>query len=106
VDERDARVTKALAEVHFVLTLLGPHEGTVSVATADMLAAEIRRLRSQQERILVMIHSWRDVAREQRERACEWRGMGESFAWHAIRIESIAEVIETQAKLLESIITT
>lgn len=100
-DSQDARVAKALAEVHFVQTLIGPHESTEAV-----LAAEVRRLHSQRERIVVMIKSWREVAREQRACAKAWREQGESFSWHAIRTDAAAEILETQATLLESIITT
>lgn len=100
-DARDARVAKALAEVHLVQTLIGPHESTEAV-----LAAEVRRMHSQRERVIVMIKSWREVAREQRECAEAWRAQGEAFSWHAIRTDAAAEILETQAKLLESIITT
>lgn len=101
MNERDARVAKALAEVHLVQTLIGPHESTEAV-----LAAEVQRLHSQRARVFVMIDSWREVAREQRAMAREWRAQGEAFAWHAIRTDAAAEILETQAKILESIVTT
>lgn len=101
MNERDERVAKALAEVHFVQTLIGPHDSTEAV-----LAAEVRRWHGAGERIAIMIKSWRDVASEQREAARQWRTQGEAFAWHAIRTDAAAEILETQAKLLESIVKT
>ena len=95
---RSAKVAKALFEARFVQTLLGMRESSESV-----LAEEVRILYGAIERVRVMIHSWRDIAAEQRNIAAHWRTQGESLAWHAIRADTSADLLETQATLLESI---
>ena len=101
--DRESRVAKALAEVHYVQTLLGPHHSAEAV-----LAAEVRRLQfivaHRDDRARAMLKAWRDVVDEQRACAEEWRSQGEAFAWHAIRAAAHADIIETQAKLLESLL--
>lgn len=99
--DRDVKVAKVLADVRFVQTLIGPHESNEAT-----LAAEVIRLYGMEDRARTMIVSWREVAKKQRECAVEWRTEGESFAWHAIRADERAELLETQAKLLESILNT
>lgn len=99
-DERDARVEKALAEAQYVKELISDKHAEV------VLAAEVRRLKNVQERVATMIESWREMARYQRSEAAYWRTQGESLVWHAIRLEARAEILEVQAQLLESILTT
>jgi hypothetical protein len=97
VDDRTRRVAKALAEAHFISILLGP--GT----TEGVLASEVRMLHGAVDRVRVLIKSWREVATERRSCAADWREQGESFAWHAIRADCAADILETQALILESI---
>jgi hypothetical protein len=100
--DRDARVARALAEAHFIQTLLGPHESAEST-----LAVEVRRLHGAVERLQVLTVSWRNVAAELRADATRYRAVqGDGFAWHAARAESNADILETQATLVESILGT
>jgi len=99
-DEADARIQKALAEARYVQEFVSKHYAEV------VLAGEVVRLTNVQARIHVMIKSWREIAAEQRALALEWRTQGETLAWHAIRLDSRAEILEVQALLLESILTT
>lgn len=97
--DHDARVKTALAEVHFVQTLLGPHNSAESV-----LAAEVRRLHGTAERCRSMIKAWREIAAEHRKIAEEWRAHGHAFDIHVVRSELVVETLLVQAKILESII--
>lgn len=98
--DHDARLLKALAEAKYVAEFVSQNYAEV------VLAGEVRRLTNVQQRIHAMIKSWRDVAAEQRAIAAEWRTQGESLAWHAIRSDARAEILEVQAQCLESILTT
>lgn len=97
--DHDARVKTALAEVHFVQTLLGPHNSAESV-----LAAEVRRLHGAADRCRAMIKAWREIAKERLAYADHWRAQGEAFAVHVIRAELAADVLLTQARILESVV--
>lgn len=97
--DHDARVEIALAEVEFVQTLLGPHDSAESA-----LAVEVRRQRGAAVRCIAMIKAWREIATEQRKIADEWRDMGHAFALHVTRAELTVDMLETQARILESIV--
>lgn len=97
---RKARLEKALSEARYIASL------TKLNATELVLADEVLRMRDVHARIRAMVTSWRDCARDLRVNAEQWRLMGESFSWHAVRAESNADILETQALILESILTT